>query len=432
MRSSRARSALRSTAVLLLAALALLPDAARAQNGRPMTFMDVQHLATAGSYTPSADGRWLLYVVTTPDWQRAESQADVHLVSLRDGVASSRRLTFTEERDETSPAWMPDGASFLLLSNREGDGKQKQVYLMRLDGGEARKLTSAKTGVTRFDLSPDGRWLVYRSGESDREQLWRMPMDGLAGPGPLPEPVQITRQPAQIESWEWASDGRTLFFVAPDSFDQDDHDRRDKKFTVSVRNADTPLSNLWSLDLATLQARQLTHEPGMTVGSATVSRDGRWIGLSMLSANRYQRNVTEERIYGDVYLLEVATAQIERLTRNREVGESQVSFSPDGRLVAFSAPDDLTRYSMTETRVYVRPVAQRGGAFKKLGADFDGSLSVDFWSDDGGTIYFNEGRRVTNQLFALDVASGRVRQVTDERAVVNASRDRKTGTVLIR
>ena len=32
-----------------------------------------------------------------------------------------------------------------------------------------------------------------------------------------------------------------------------------------------------------------------------------------------------------------------------------------------------------------------------------GALGVGFWSEDGSTIYFNTGVRVTNQLHALDV-----------------------------
>ena len=54
---------------------------------RPLSFMDVQELKRAGSWTPSPDGAWMLYTVTTPDWEKAESQTDIHLVSLSEGVA---------------------------------------------------------------------------------------------------------------------------------------------------------------------------------------------------------------------------------------------------------------------------------------------------------------------------------------------------------
>ena len=34
-------------------------------------------------------------------------------------------------------------------------------------------------------------------------------------------------------------------------------------------------------------------------------------------------------------------------------------------------------------------------------------MTVGFWSKDGKTIYFNEGITATNQVIALDVATGK-------------------------
>src|ERR1044071_3656406 len=70
---------------------------------RPMTFMDVQLMRQAGSPTPSPNGKWMLYTVSVPDWAEARRQTDIHLVSLEQGVASTRQLTFTKEKNETAP-----------------------------------------------------------------------------------------------------------------------------------------------------------------------------------------------------------------------------------------------------------------------------------------------------------------------------------------
>jgi dipeptidyl aminopeptidase/acylaminoacyl peptidase len=129
--------------------------------------------------------------------------------------------------------------------------------------------------------------------------------------------------------------------------------------------------------------------------------------------------------------MEVGTGHIERLTENYEVGESGLSFSPDGQWIAFSAPDDMTRYTMTNNRAYIREVSDRGGSFRKLGESFDGSVGGGFWSEDSRTFYFNTGVKVTTQLHALDTRSGEVRQVTHERAALNVSRDEDSGTLLI-
>jgi dipeptidyl aminopeptidase/acylaminoacyl peptidase len=242
---------------------------------------------------------------------------------------------------------------------------------------------------------------------------------------------QITKQAAGVSQWQIAPDNRRIYFLTPDTVDADEKLRREKRFTVDIQNPETPLASLWALDLDPLKATRLTTDPTITVSGFNISSDSRWVGYRGTSADRYKRNVTEQNINADLYLLEAATGQIERLTNNSEVGENGPAFSPDGRWVAFAGPDDLTKYSMRNTRVYIRPVAERGGAFRKLGASFDGDVSIGFWSQDGNTIFFNEGIRATSQLLALDVAQNTVRQVTDLKASVSVDRDEDSGVLLV-
>jgi dipeptidyl aminopeptidase/acylaminoacyl peptidase len=422
-------------AVAALAALGLaFAGLASAQDQdpqkRPMTFLDMQLMKQAGSPAPSPDGNWLLYTVSTPDWTEAKRQTDIFLVSLKQGLPSTKQMTYTKEKDEASPRWSRDGAFFVFASNRDapsGSASQRQLYLMRPDGGEARRITDAKEGVSTFAFSRDGKWLAYRAGKSGEEQLYRLPVDAID----TAKPGQLTKQEAGVGEWFWAPDGRRIYFTGPEKPDADDKQRREKKFTVDIRNAETPLACLWALDLESGKAEPIARDASYTVADAAISRDGKWVGFRGISSDRYKRNITEQNINGDLYLLETATGQIERLTNNTEVGESAVSFSPDSRWVAFSAPSDLTRYSMKNDRVYLRPVAERGGRFRMLGGSFDGDVSVGFWSDDGGTIYFNEGIRATTQLLALDVVKDAVRQVTSEQAALSVSRDEDSGVLLI-
>ena len=438
-------STLLSTSALVLVAGGIIPAAGQAVGDlTPMTFMDVQRMARGGSWTPSPDGEWMLHTITTPDWAEAESQSDIHLVSMSGGVASSRQMTFTDRKNETAPAWARNGSFFVFASDRDsgsarasdsrrGPGYAEkedaldQLYLMRPDGGEAQRITDAEYGVSDFAFSDDGSWFVYRSGKSGQEQLYRLPVGDILDA----EPEQLTQENAGVERWEWAPDSRRIYFARPDSRDEDDERRLEEGFSVDVKNMVTSLSNLWSVELAPRDTRQLTNDAVVSVGAFDVSDDGRWITYSGGSAERYERNITGARLYTDQYLLETATGSIERLTENFEVGERLASVSPDGRWVAYSAPDDMTRYSMTENRIYIREVADKGGSFRKLGEDFDQSLRVGFWSEDGNTIYFNAGVRVTTQLHSVDVSSGVVRQVTDERAALRVTRDQDSGALLI-
>jgi dipeptidyl aminopeptidase/acylaminoacyl peptidase len=426
----------------LLPAVVMAQKAASSDALRPITFLDRQYQRDVGSPTPSPDGKWLLYTLSTPDWNQARRQTDLYLVSVKDGLSSTRQMTFTKDKNETSPRWSRDGKFFVFLSNRDAPSApsagsaapssgnaagQNQIYVMRPDGGEARKITDAKDGVSTLDFSKDGRWLVYRSGKSDEEQLYELPVSGIDSA----KPVQLTHQQAGVGLWKWSPDSRRIYFITADTLDKDEKLRVEKKFNVAIRNMATPLSSLWALDVDAKKATRLTRDTSVTVTDFNISPDGRWIGYHGAAANRYMRNITEQDIYSDLYLLDTSTDGIERLTNNTEVGESDLEFSPDSKSIAFSANDDMTQYSMTNNRVYLRRVDDRGGQFRKLGGNFDGDVTVGFWSKDGRTIYFNEGIKATGQMMALDIDKNTVRQISNVRASLNANEDEDSRLLLL-
>jgi dipeptidyl aminopeptidase/acylaminoacyl peptidase len=417
--------------IFTLSVVAPATVAAQTTSGvRPMTFLDMQQMRQVGSPTASPDGRWLLYTLSTPDWKEAKRQTDVYLVSLQQGVSSTKQMTFTKEKNETSPRWARDGSFFAFLSNREAPesaSTRNQLYMMRPDGGESRRITDAKEGVSDFAFSRDGRWLAYRAGKSGEEQLYRLPIDRIDSA----TPEELTKHPTGIGTWEWSPDSKRIYFVTPDAVDADEKVRREKKFTVNIRNPETPISSLWLLELDPHKPARLTDGGAYSVADFTISSDGKWIGFRGRSPDRYKRGITQENLYADLYLLDTAARTTERLTTNTEVSESGVSFSPDAQWVGFSAPDDLEKYGMSNTRVYLRAVADRGKPFRKLGASFDGDVTIGFWSKDGHTIYFNEGIRATNQLVALDIRQNTVKQITNEKASLSVDRDDDSGPILV-
>src|SRR3981081_1224305 len=171
---------------------ALIPAAALAQKAgssdalRPITFLDRQYQREVGSPTPSPDGKWLLYALSTPDWNQARRQTDIYRAPVKEGLSSTKQMTFTKDKNETSPHWSRDGKFFVFLSNRDapagtgggaaggGSGggntaSQNQIYVMRPDGGEARKITDAKEGVSTLAFSKDGKRLAEPHAEPATE-----------------------------------------------------------------------------------------------------------------------------------------------------------------------------------------------------------------------------------------------------------------------
>src|SRR5260370_1265539 len=114
------RLSLLSRGVLAFAGMAVLNSSpALAQQKRAMTFMDVMGMRQVGSPALSPNGKYLLYTLSVPDWQAGKHFTDIYLVSVADGVASTRQMTSTKDKDETSPHWSRDGKFFDFLSNLE-------------------------------------------------------------------------------------------------------------------------------------------------------------------------------------------------------------------------------------------------------------------------------------------------------------------------
>jgi dipeptidyl aminopeptidase/acylaminoacyl peptidase len=103
----------------LIPATALAQKSASSDVLRPITFLDRQYQRDVGSPTPSPDGKWLLCTPSTPDWNQARRQTDIYLVSVKDGLASTKQMTYTKDKNETSPRWSRDGKLFVFLSNRD-------------------------------------------------------------------------------------------------------------------------------------------------------------------------------------------------------------------------------------------------------------------------------------------------------------------------
>ena len=100
---------------LLVAAAASLG----AQTQRPMTFLDAQNMRQTAAPDLSSDGKSMLYTLSIPDWNQARRQTDIYLVSTERGLASTRQLTFTKDKNESNPRWSHDGNFIAFLSDRD-------------------------------------------------------------------------------------------------------------------------------------------------------------------------------------------------------------------------------------------------------------------------------------------------------------------------
>jgi hypothetical protein len=91
---SRHLGAIPSAIIVALASAGSVVAAQNPADGkRPMTFLDQQNMRQVASPTPSPDKKWMLYTISVPDWKEARRQTDIYVVSMDQGIASTRQLT---------------------------------------------------------------------------------------------------------------------------------------------------------------------------------------------------------------------------------------------------------------------------------------------------------------------------------------------------
>lgn len=127
---------------------------------------------------------------------------DVYVMDVDGG--NRKRLTESEARD-TGAAWSPDGDLLVFTSDRDKNGSclwhdcvgyNPEIYVMRADGSHERRLTKDPGDDGVPEWSPDGTRLLFSAFRDGNDyELYVMNADGTCV-------TQLTRNSA----WDWSAD----------------------------------------------------------------------------------------------------------------------------------------------------------------------------------------------------------------------------------
>ncbi len=360
---------------------------------RAMTFLDIIQMNRIGGTDISPDGKWFIYTISVPDWEKSKSFSDIYITPLTGG--KTKQMTFTKDKNERFQKWYKDSSFFAFLSNRSEN--KNQIYFMRSDGGEAWKVTDDKFGVSSYEWSLDGKYLSYLGGKPEDRQIWIMPGEG-------GNAEKLTDHKTPVSSYLWNPDSRKIYFVAPDSVDSLDKERKEKGFDVEIKDEIKFPSHLWEIDVETKEEKRLTGANEYSVSHIVISDDGTKIAFLGYSIKRY---ATFHEI--ELYHLDLNTNTISRITNN-SVGEWPLSFSPDSKWFAFICAGG--EISGNLGKIYIMPT--EGVETKKLlsNFDYDDFLSY-FWSDDSRYIYFTSQIGLDYHLFRVSIDNDQIEQITN-------------------
>lgn len=135
MATQRIRRAVRAGVIVLcVGSIGVGATLNAAGDAHPISIDDLLRIPRVGDVQLSPDGRSIAYTVATPNVATNESESNLWIAD----TATRNPRQITHSGKDRAARWSPDGRRLAFLSRREG---RSQVYVLILDGGEARAIT---------------------------------------------------------------------------------------------------------------------------------------------------------------------------------------------------------------------------------------------------------------------------------------------------
>ncbi|HUZ01095.1 MAG TPA: S9 family peptidase [Thermomicrobiaceae bacterium] len=324
----------------------------------------------------------------------------------------------------SDPQVSPDGATVvyvLTTLDRDQNRYRSDLWTVRLDGREPRRLTAARQRDGSPRWSPDGRWIVFlSSAEKAPAQLWVIPATG-------GEARRLTDLPESAEQLAWAPDGSALAFVSKVRVGPEPEPGSDVKVIRTIRYRfdgegflDDRYRQLWVIPFdpdsgAAGTARCLTDGPfdhrhpawapsGHEIAFQAARQPGWELGVSV-----------------DLWAIRPSGGSPRRITRS--VGAwTRPAWSPDGTTIALLGPSSLDNLEHADTLVWIvpasggEPVALTRALDRPAGDHVMGdvprfSTSPLGWSPTGREVYFQATAQGDSALYRVEIESRRIDRI---------------------
>ena len=333
------------------------------------TFMEME---SVGNPEISPDGKQIIFTRTWVDKTKDQYRSNLWIVDV-DGTRV-RELT-SGVRNDSSPAWSPDGKRIAFLSDRDG---ANQLHVMWLDTREMAQLTHLEQAPNNIKWSPDGKYIAFTSFAPDNDPILSVKLPE------RPRGAEWAKPAVLVDRLSWAMDGRGPMAKG-----------NTHVFIIDATLGGTP--------------RQITSGKFNHSGFDW-SADGKTIFVSGI------RKPEAEYLRGDseIYAIDLATLDVKQLT-DRKGPDGNPIVSPDGKYIAYIGYDD----KMYTNHVASLYLMDRQGGGKRVWADnLMSSPSDVVWAADGSGIYFEVEEKGSSDIYFASL-DGKKRRVSDGVKILN-------------
>jgi dipeptidyl aminopeptidase/acylaminoacyl peptidase len=287
----------------------------------------------------------------------------------------------------------PDGAWVLYSVSRadtKEDKNHSDLWMQHWDGSGPMQMTFGKEGASRAEFSPDGKYISFlssRPGKAKGTQVWVL--NRLGG-----EPEQFTEITTQeIDDYAWSPDSKRLLLTLQPKAEADAEegkppappkpiviDRYHFKQDIQGYLRNDERNSLYLYDIATKKLEKLTTDKNVDEGNAQWSPDGQWVA--------FVSNHDEDPDRTDNSDVLVATAKAgsaaKKLTSWSGPDGGKLSWSPDSKSIAYvqGAKPELGAYSQGRPAVVTLE-----GKVSYPAAKLDRSVNQPCFLPDGKLLY---------------------------------------------